>query len=216
MCLAIIALAVLLATTNFRVFLETMQAWLQQAGGGAPVAFVLIAIIAMSIVLPKTMVSISAGALFGFGSGACMVTIIALSTAVLNYAIGRWILSNKIEGRIQQMKSHGTSWPRALHELASEGGLRFHLLFRFAPIPSMIVNYSMGAAKARFIPFWISALIGVLPQLLWVHSGTLASQNPAEDAATWRWATALLSLVAAIAISILIPRQVMRKIESMD
>ena len=112
------------------------------------------------------------------------------------------------------------NWAKALRDLASEGGLGFHLLFRFAPIPSMLVNYSMGAANARMMPYTIAAAIGVLPQLLWVHGGTIATMdlavNQTSPIGAWRPITAGVSILAAIAISIVIPRQVMRRIDAMD
>jgi uncharacterized membrane protein YdjX (TVP38/TMEM64 family) len=205
--------------------LSSIQAWLRTVSveapiWAAPILFVAISIVLMSLVVPKTVVSVTAGALFGTQLGGLLVTIIALSAAALNFVIGRWCFAQLIDRRIQVAVDSGANWPRALRELASEGGLGFHLLFRFAPIPSMIVNYSMGAANARMVPYLLGAAIGVLPQLLWVHGGTIATVDPVGDqnslVSAWRPITAGVSILAAIAISVLIPKQVMRRIESMD
>ncbi|MGB7345963.1 MAG: VTT domain-containing protein [Pirellulaceae bacterium] len=209
-CLLLFGCGILLTTGGK---LAPLQSWLNQAGMGAPVLFVLVAIVLMSVIMPKTFVSISAGALFGTTRGAFLVTIIAVSAALINYFIGRWCLSQWIDRRLNQNTAERAKWPKVLRDLASEGNLGFHLLFRFAPIPSMIVNYSMGAANARLAPFLTGALVGVLPQLLWVHGGTLAQINQPADIGNWRLASTAVSILAAIAVSILLPRQVMRRIE---
>ncbi|QDT08715.1 TVP38/TMEM64 family protein [Planctomycetes bacterium K23_9] len=193
--------------------LTSLQSWLNEAGMKAPVLFVLAAIVLMSVILPKTLVSISAGALFGTATGAWLITIIAVTAAAINYVIGRWCLSVWIDEKVDRRPASQAIWPRVLRDLATHGGLGFHLMFRFAPIPSMIVNYSMGASKARVTPFLVGALVGVLPQLLWVHGGTLANESQAADIGSWQFISAAVSILAAIAISVLVPREVMRRIE---
>ncbi|NND97910.1 MAG: VTT domain-containing protein [Pirellulaceae bacterium] len=193
------------------VDLRSLQSWLKQAGPGAPILFVLLGITLMSVLLPKTMVSISAGALFGFALGSVLMVVIAFFAALLNYAIGRWWLADSIQRQFAG-DTAPPGWARAVRDLAAEAGLGFHLLIRCVPIPSMVISYSMGAASARLVPFLVAATLGVIPQLLWVHGGSLASLAPESAADPRHWAGPVVSIIAAIAFGYIVPREAVRRI----
>jgi uncharacterized membrane protein YdjX (TVP38/TMEM64 family) len=192
-----------------------MEAGLENAGVWAPVLFVVCGIALMSMLLPKTAVSLAAGALFGTQLGSLLLLLIAVTAALLNYAIGRWWLHDAILTRLQRESETGAaSWARAVRELAADAGLGFHLLIRLAPIPTMLISYAMGAAGARLLPFAGAAALAVIPQMLWVHSGTLLSVSSDGPLSEARWISGIMSLTAAIGISYVVPHAAMRRIRA--
>ena len=194
-----------------------LQVWLEKAGIWAPAMFVLTGIPLMSTLLPKTALSLVAGALFGTLVGSGLMLMIAVAAAILNYAIGRWWLHDSILRRLEvQSRADNRSWPRAVHRLAADSGLGFHLLIRLSPIPTMLISYAMGAVGARRVPYLSAAALAVIPQMLWIHGGTLiraAGENTNSDL---HWISGGLALLAAIAISVIVPRGAMRRIREIS
>jgi uncharacterized membrane protein YdjX (TVP38/TMEM64 family) len=216
-----------------------LEAWLHSAGPWAPIAFVSISIVLMSTVIPKTAVSVTAGALFGTMLGSSLMVVIAVASAALNYSVGYWWLRDSIRRRLgltsrercsgmqtapsgvqtglsggQTGSADEHTWTHAVVDLAAEAGFGLHLLIRLSPVPTMVISYGMGAVGARWLPYLAAAAAAIIPQILWVHSGATASMIHNPDATTLRWLSGGLSLVVAIAVSIMIPRQAMRRLQS--
>lgn len=194
---------------------DAVTSWLHDFGNAAPLVFVVIGVVFMSILVPKTFVSIAAGALFGTGMGTALMLVTAVTAAIINYAIGRWWLGGSVSTWLQRDDSD----PR--QELIRMGGLVtkdagwfVHLLFRLTPVPTMVISYLMGACHARVIPFVAAAAIAIIPQSLWVHGGTAVRLVDDADAGRLHWAGVAISIIAAIAIGVLVPRLAIARLQS--
>ena len=106
------------------------------------------------------------------------------------------------------------TWTHAVVDLAAEAGFGLHLLIRLSPVPTMVISYCMGAVGARWLPYLSAAAAAIIPQILWVHSGATATMIHNPDATTLRWISGGLSMMVAIAVSMMIPRQAMRRLQS--
>lgn len=82
------------------------------------------------------------------------------------------------------------------------------------------VSYWMGAAGARQVPYLAAALLAAGPQLLWVHCGAVATETmsavaesglSAAESGPSRWLGLALSVVAAVLLSVLVPRHIWRQ-----
>ena len=193
-----------------------LRSWLQDAGPWAPLAFIFLGIASMSILVPKTAVSVTAGALFGTIVGSLLMLVIAVAAAGLNYAIGRWWLHESIRRNLTDADAQNRMmWIRAVRDIARDAGFRFHFLVRMAPIPTTLISYAMGACGSKLRPFLLAAAVAVIPQSLWVHGGTAAILIDDPGASGLRWTSVIISVVAALAISILVPRMAMKRIDTM-
>lgn len=191
-----------------------VRQWLTDAGQLAPLLFVVLGVLAMSVLVPKTVVSVTAGALFGTAVGSLLMLVTAVAAAALNYSIGRWWLYDSIERKLVGMKTKDrTLWIRAIRDVARQAGFRFHLLIRLTPIPTTLISYTMGASASRIGPFLLAAGVAVLPQTLWVHGGTAVTLVKNESASWLQWSGVIVSVTAAIAIGILVPRFAIERIE---
>jgi uncharacterized membrane protein YdjX (TVP38/TMEM64 family) len=73
----------------------------------------------------------------------------------------------------------------------------------------------MGASGGRLRPFLLAAAVAVIPQTLWVHGGTATMLIDDPSPSGLRWTSVIVSVLAAIAISIIIPRMALKRVEAM-
>ena len=193
--------------------LHSLGLWLDSTGPFGPLGFILSGVLMMSLFLPKTVVSVTAGVLFGTWVGGLLLIVTAVLAAILNYAIGRWFLRDSLNDRLLRRPNR---WLGAVRDTAEDAGFGFHLLARMTPLPTTIVSYSMGAFGARWRPFLTAAFIGALPQWLWVHSGSAATRAVSSDAGVGQWIGVVISLSAAIGITLTLPRIAIRALQTSD
>jgi len=196
------------------------QQLVSQAGPLAPLMFVLASVVMMSMLFPKTAVSLVAGALFGTLVGSGLMMVIAVAAAWLNYGIGRWWLHDAVLRQLRRFDTRAVakspSRLRVLHmarEMAVDAGFGFHLLMRLSPVPTMMISYLMGASGARIKPYLAAAAVAVIPQTLWVHGGSAVSLVQNTEAAWWQWASVIVSVVTAVVLSLWIPRAAMIRMQ---
>ncbi|WDQ18765.1 VTT domain-containing protein [Rhodopirellula sp. P2] len=210
---------------------ELASEWLAMGREAGPVAFVVLGTLAMCLFVPKTFVSIAAGSVFGLMLGGPTLAVTAVVSAWVNYHLGKWSLGGGLLGN--ESPSDGASpgqaldaetnasWReglRMIRSTARDANLGMHLLVRLSPIPTTIISYSMGAAGARQLPYLAAALLAAGPQLLWVHCGAVASEamssvaeaglTGAGDSGLTRWLGLAMSVVAAVLLSVLVPRHI--------
>lgn len=219
--LGLVAFGLLLVLSGFRF--DDLSLWLESTGHWAPLLFIVTGTLSMTMMMPKTMVSLAAGALFGTQDGCPIMLVTAVTAAALNYTIGKyWIgaggyfYSNPPHLDPQQDAPDASSeppisWPRAAGQLAHDAGFGIHLLVRLAPIPTTVISYSMGAAGARFAPYVTAAAVAVLPQWLYVHAAAMAAD--VEQSLHYRWISFVLSLSVATLVSLALPPIAIRRLK---
>jgi uncharacterized membrane protein YdjX (TVP38/TMEM64 family) len=218
------AFGLLLVLSGYRF--DDLSLWLQSTGNWAPLLFIVTGTLLMTMMMPKTMVSLAAGALFGTQDGCPIMLVTAVTAAALNYTIGKyWIgaggyfYSNR--SSLDPQRDVGEdrdasieppiSWPRAAGQLAQDAGFGIHLLVRLSPVPTTIISYSMGAAGARFVPYVAAAAVAVVPQLLYVHAAAMAVDS--EQSLHFRWISSVLSLSVATLVSLALPPIAIRRLK---
>lgn len=191
-----------------------LRSWLQQTGSWAPFAFCAAGVLSMTVLVPKTVVSITAGALFGTQLGSFLMLWIAVAAAALNYAIAHWWLFGSINRSLDASQhSKRLQWLRIVRDLAADAGFRLHLLIRLTPLPTTLISYTMGASGSRMSPFLLAAAVAVIPQMLWVHGGTVATMVDDPNVSGLRWLSVFLSVLAAIALGIIVPREAIKRVQ---
>ncbi|KAA5542751.1 VTT domain-containing protein [Roseiconus nitratireducens] len=189
---------------------------LETTGDWAPFFFWLAGVAAMSLMMPKTMVSLTAGALFGTVLGCPLMLLTAVTAASLNYAIGRVYLAGNPDpptssAAMELLPDQSLlSWRQAISRLARDAGFGLHLLARLSPLPTTVISYSMGAARARFLPYLAAATVAVFPQFLYIHAASLATSPGGSD--RYRWASSAVSLTLAAIVSVTLPQIALRRL----
>lgn len=113
--------------------------------------------VASLVPIPKSVVSIAAGLVWGLGLGVLLVTVASMVGAALAFFIGRG-LGQDLLRRI--MGDH----LRRADEALSDHGLRALILLRLIPVlPFTVINYSAGLTRVSRRDYALGTLIGTIP-----------------------------------------------------
>lgn len=139
--------------------------------------------------LPKTVLSLGAGALFGLGRGVGVVVVGACAGAVLAFSLARLL------GREGVHRLTGLRGDRLDAQLARRGFLTV-LVLRLVPVvPFTAVNYLAGVTALRLPVFLSATVLGILPTTTtYVALGAYGSEP-----GSWPFWTALASVVVLTA-----------------
>ena len=195
---------------------SNLRDWLLQNGKWTPLLFVLCGVAAMTMLIPKTAVSVSAGAIFGTFLGGFLMLVTAVAAAILNYSIARWWLHDMICDKLhREQTSTQKTWLQVMHDLATDAGFAFHLMVRLTPLPTTLISYTMGANGSRLKPFIAAAAVAVAPQLFWVQSGSATVMLAEGSTSIVHWAAVICSVTISVLASILLPRLAIHQIRMM-
>lgn len=129
------------------------------AGSGAVgvLAFVAIYVACTLLVLPKAVLSITAGIAFGFLPGVVVVLVAATAGACAAFVVGRWLGRDAVE------RMAGPHLAR-LDALVARYGFSAIVLMRLVPlIPFTVINYATGLTSVGFRSYAAATAIGIVP-----------------------------------------------------
>lgn len=165
------AVAVVLGVGASGMTVDDVQAVVAAAGIWGPLLFVLVHGAVSITPIPRTLFTISAGALFGPFLG-LLLSIVGTTLA----ATGAFFLVRFVGRRFVERHAHRrqVTWVRV--RLDRNGLLAVASLRLIPAVPFPAMNYAAGLSGVRFLPYVIGTVLGVLP-------GTVATVVLA-DAAT--------------------------------
>jgi len=174
----------------------------------APVAFISLYVLATVLVIPGSIITLSAGVLFGAWWGSIYVSLASVIGASLAFLIGRYIARDFVSKKIE---SHPKF--KSVDRAISREGAKIVFMLRLSPLfPFNILNYGLGITN---IPFWKyvgASWLGMLPgTVLYVYIGSLFKNladlaGGARDKTTVEWALYALGLLATIVVTIYITK----------
>ncbi len=147
-------------------------AWIATWREAAAVPFILFYAFAALVLLPDSLLTIAAGAIFGLTKGLVLVSIGSTLGAAAGFFLGRSVARDWVHRRIDR-------WPkfRALNRAIARHGFWVVFLTRLSPlIPYGLLNYAYGITTVRARDYLLASWIGMLPgSLLYVYAGTAAA-----------------------------------------
>ncbi len=133
--------------------------WIRGHGTVGCVWFVVLYVLLGTVFLPGSVLTLGAGAIYGWWTGTVLVAFASTVGAALNFFTSRYLARGWIERRLE-------SRPR-FRSLAHAIGIRgwpLILLSRFSPIfPHSIVSYASGLTRIRAGTFLLASFVGFLP-----------------------------------------------------
>ncbi len=175
----------------------------RDAVGGAPLApaiFVLGHVAASLLFVPRTLLAVVAGLLFGSAGGIAWATAGSTLGAVAGFILARYVNGGLIE-------------PEKLPRLgpllvkAEAGGWRAVAMIRLIPvIPHPITNYALGLTQLPLTSYTWGSMVGQLPMTLAYVEFGAAGNEALSGGANWLLPT-LLGLAVLVA-SFLLPKLV--------
>ena len=149
------------------------------------------------LVVPASVLTIGAGALFGFVGGTIVVTIGATLTATIAFTLARTVLRKRVE----QMVARNPKFAAVDRAIAREGPKIVVLIRLAAVFPFIFVNYAFGLTGVPIGQYVIATLIGILPGVIaFVSLGAAgaAAATASKTKMTFLIVGALFALAASI------------------
>lgn len=203
--LLIAAVLLLVRTLPMDQLKSALEVWVADLGFWGPLIFGLIYVVATVLLIPASVLTLAAGAVFGLGLGLVTVSLASTTGAACAFLIARYLARERVQRLAQRNDKFG-----AIDDAISEGGWRIVAMLRLSPaVPFGLQNYLYGLTRLRFVPYVLTSWIAMLPgTLLYVYLGLVAGsaaaggggRSPAE------WALLVIGLLATLGVTIYITK----------
>lgn len=194
---------------NPQELLRNALQWVDDLGAIAPIAFILIYIIATVAFLPGSVLTLGAGVLFGVVKGSLYVFVGATIGATLAFLVGRYLARGWISKKIA-----GNQKFSAIDQAVGQEGFKIVALTRLSPIfPFNLLNYGLGVTGVS-LKDYVLASVGMIPgTIMYVYIGSLAgsiatiggeTQPDANPIA--QWAIRIIGFAATVAVTLYVTK----------
>jgi uncharacterized membrane protein YdjX (TVP38/TMEM64 family) len=176
----------------------------------APLAFLAAHVAASLFFVPRTLLALGAGLVFGMWWGIVWAALGSVLGALAGFLAARYLNSGFVD-RAGPAKSARLA---ALLARVERGGWRAVAVVRLVPvIPHSLVNYALGLTGVRVGAYAFGSLIGQLPLTIAYADLGAAGGRALLGTVDWRHEVLWPSLigVAALALSLLIPVMARRR-----
>jgi len=170
-CSFIAVIVVVTKNNNFQEKLHTVLMGVKNLGWLAPVVYIVIYNIATLLFIPGSILTMTAGFLFGLFWGSVYVLIGAMLGAILAFLVGRYLSRDWV---CRQMESHPKF--QAIDEAVKKEGWKIVLLTRLSPLfPFNLLNYAFGVTQVSLRDYVLGSL-GMIPATVaYVYIGSLGT-----------------------------------------
>jgi uncharacterized membrane protein YdjX (TVP38/TMEM64 family) len=169
----------------------------------APVLFLAAHVVASLLFVPRTLMAVAAGLLFGAVGGFIWAILGSLLGAIAGFLLARYVNSGLIEP--ESIPKLGPLLMRA-----ENGGWRAVAIVRLIPIlPHPVTNYGLGLTRLSLMSYTIGTFIGQIPMTIAYAEFGAAGQEAMAGGANWLMPT-LIGFVV-LAFSIVLPKLVARR-----
>lgn len=188
--------------------LPRFAAWVQAQGALGPLVFVLGYAAAVVALVPGSLLTLAAGAVFGLAEGTALVFAAAVLGSTAAFLISRHLARHWVEERLR-----GDRRFAAIDRAVGRQGRRIVFLLRLSPIfPFSLLNYALGLTGVGLADYLVASL-GMLPgTLLYVYSGRLAGDVAAvaggagPERSVAAWVVLAVGFAATVAVTLLVTR----------
>jgi uncharacterized membrane protein YdjX (TVP38/TMEM64 family) len=144
---------------------DGVSAWVDSLGWWGPLVFALCYALAVTALVPGSVLNASAGALFGVTLGVGAVLVGATAGAAVSFALARTL------GRPAVARYAGSGRLARLDAYLSRRTFESVLVLRMVGLfPFGVVNYGAGVAGVRFTPYIAGTFAGIIPGTI-VYTG---------------------------------------------
>ncbi|WP_320170448.1 VTT domain-containing protein [Maridesulfovibrio sp.] len=187
--------------------LSAITAWIEKSGNFAPLVFMLINVVCMTLGLPQTIFTVVAGVLFGALKGTAMCLISMAGGASVSFVLGRYIFRGLILRKFGSDPNF-----RRIEMLSHHHPVKVLALSRLVPVvPYSIANYLLSVTRIRYIPYIIMSVVCLIPETVFLTAGGhILSAGVLKGSFNWKLLAALL---VAGGMIVLLVRATRRSIE---
>jgi uncharacterized membrane protein YdjX (TVP38/TMEM64 family) len=185
---------------------EAFRAWVETLGLWGPLVFIAGYALAIVALIPGSLLTLSAGAIFGLGPGTLYVFTGASLGACAAFLIARHLARGAVERRLA-----GNRRFAAIDRAIARQGRKIAFLLRLSPVfPFTLLNYALGLTRVRLRDYAL-ACTGILPGTsAYVYLGSLAVLESDAGSHWLQRALYVLGLGATVAVIVVITRTARR------
>ena len=203
---AAVALLVLARALDAGAWLAAALTWIHGLGPVAPLVFLLIYVVACVLLLPGSVLTLGAGAVFGVAYGIVIVWISATLGATAAFLVGRYLVRDWVARKIATNPKL-----QALDTTVTREGWKIVALMRLSPvIPFNLLNYAFGATRVSLRDYVFASAVGMLPGIaMYTYLGSLAGElagGSARARTPLEWSFYALGLLATVAVTVYLTR----------
>lgn len=186
--------------TNSAVDLVAASGWL------GPAVFVAAYIIATVLLVPASVLTLAAGALFGPVAGTALVSLASTAGATAAFLVSRYLARPFVEKRLEGVPS-----AKAVLTGVAAGGPWVIFLLRLSPlVPFNLLNYTLGLTPVGLLPYVGASWVGMLPgTFAYVYLG--GAGKAAVDAASGGMDTKTIVLYGVGAVATILATRAISK-----
>jgi uncharacterized membrane protein YdjX (TVP38/TMEM64 family) len=184
-------------------WLRHFQTYVRGLGALGYVVYVVVYAICVVAFIPASILTLGAGAIFGFVGGTIVVVIGATIGATLAFLLARTVMRKRIEEM-----THSNAKFRALDRAIASEGMKIVFLVRLAVVfPFTYINYAFGLTA---IPLWryvLATFLGIIPATAaFVFASSAATKAATGETSNITKIVYITGGVIAIIVSVLIGR----------
>ena len=213
------AMAALFALSQFVDIpgaLQNALNWIEGLGLIGAGFFVLLYIVASILLLPGSILTLGAGAIYGPFNGTLLVSIASTLGATGAFLVGRYLAREWIEKKIA-----GNEKFDAIDKAVAQEGWKIVGLVRLVPvIPFNLLNYALSLTRVTLRDYVFASWIGMFPAtVMYVYIGSAAARvatlGAEEEAAMtpFKWGLYGVGFAATVAVTIIITRIAKRALQ---
>jgi uncharacterized membrane protein YdjX (TVP38/TMEM64 family) len=211
--LALVGIGAVVLLAAFRYFhvqvlLRSSLDWVAGLGPTGVIAFVAIYVLACVFMLPGSVLTLGAGAVFGVVKATVIVSLASTLGATAAFLVGRYLARDRVAKMIA-----GNERFKAVDEAVGREGWKIVGLTRLSPVfPFNLLNYAYGVTKVSLRDYVLASWIGMLPgTVLYVYLGSLAGSlatlgRQGAGRTPAQWALYAVGLLATVAVTIFVTR----------
>ena len=181
-------------------WLTEFQQYVRGLGATGYVLYTVVYAICVALLVPASVLSLGAGAIFGVVKGSIVVTIGATSGATLAFILARTIFRRRAEAM-----AASNAKLREIDAAIQREGTKLMLLMRVSGFPPFTwINWVLGITGVRLVPYVVTTFIGIIPGVIaFTYAGAAGAAVATGGPRRW---TLIITAVGAIAVSVYVAR----------
>lgn len=194
-------------------WMRQSMAWIEQTGPLGWVWFIVLYALSCVLFLPGSVLSVGAGAVYGFWGATALVSAASVAGAFANFLSARFLLRGWMERRFA-----GSRKFQALNHVAMKDAWRMVILTRISPIlPHSLVSCALGLSRIRTWRYLLASWIGFLPlSAAYAYGGAVLGKaaKGGLQQAPWAWGLYAVEIAITAAVTFWITRAAHRALKS--
>ncbi|RKX37229.1 MAG: hypothetical protein DRP64_17530 [Verrucomicrobia bacterium] len=184
-------------------------AWIEGLGATGFAVFALIYILACVLLVPGSILTMGAGAIYGVAVGSILVSVSSTLGATAAFLAGRYFARGWVNRQIAGNDKFG-----AIDNAVAREGWKIVGLTRLSPIfPFNLLNYAYGLTKVSLRDYFFASWIGMMPgTVMYVYIGSLAGDlasigaETGDDPTTAKWIINIVGFLATVLVTVYVTK----------